>query len=63
MQMQFVQKGYGPDAFAWQAIGCWPLYHIQLVLDEKAQPDSYIRSTALQGARSIFEKIKGFSHV
>jgi len=31
-----------------------------LVLDEKAQPDSYIRRTALQGALPIFEKIKGF---
>jgi len=31
-----------------------------LVQDEKAQPDSYIRRTALQGAFSILEQIKGF---
>jgi len=31
-----------------------------LVLDEKTQPDPYIRHTTLQGALSIFEKIKGF---
>jgi len=31
-----------------------------LVQDEKAQPDSYIRRTALQGTLSIFEKINGF---
>jgi len=31
-----------------------------LVLDEKAQPDSYIKRTALKGALSIFEKMKGF---
>jgi len=24
-----------------------PVYHIKLVLDEKAQPDSYIKNTAL----------------
>jgi len=24
-----------------------PVYHIKLVLDEKAQPDSYIKRTAL----------------
>jgi len=34
--------------------------HIQLVQDGKAQPDSYIRRTALYGALSMFEKIKGF---
>jgi len=33
---------------------------MKLVQGEKAQPDSYIRRTALQGALSIFEKIKGF---
>jgi len=33
---------------------------IRLVQDEKAQPDSYIRRTALQGALLIFEKINGF---
>jgi len=31
-----------------------------LVEDEKAQPDSYIGRTALQGALSIFEQIIGF---
>jgi len=31
-----------------------------LAQDEKAQPDLYIRGTALQGALSVFEKIKGF---
>jgi len=36
------------------------VYRIQLVVDEKAQPDSYIRHTTLSGALSIFEKIKGF---
>jgi len=30
---------------------------MKLILDEKAQPDPYIRRTALQGALSIFEKI------
>jgi len=29
-----------------------------LVLDEKTQPDSYIRRTALYSALSIFEKIR-----
>jgi len=24
-----------------------PVYHIKLVLDDKAQPDSYIKNTAL----------------
>jgi len=33
---------------------------MHLVLDEKAQPDSYISRAALKGALSIFEKIKGF---
>jgi len=31
-----------------------------LVLDEKAQPNSYITHTALLGALGIFEKIKVF---
>jgi len=31
-----------------------------LDLGEKAQPDPYIRCTALQGALSILEKIRGF---
>jgi len=31
-----------------------------LILDEKAQPDPYIRCTVLQGALLIFEKITGF---
>jgi len=36
------------------------VYHIKLMLDEKAQPGSYVRRTALWGTLSIFEKIKGF---
>jgi len=36
------------------------IYHIKLVIDEKAQPDSYIRRTTLEAALSIFEKIKRF---
>jgi len=31
-----------------------------LVLDEKAQPDPYIRRTALYSVLPTFEKIKGF---
>jgi len=36
------------------------VYHIKLILGEKAQPESHIRHTSLHGALSTFEKIKGF---
>jgi len=36
------------------------VYHTKLFLDEKAQPDPYIRHTILQAAPLTFKKNKGF---